>query len=65
MRKSDKRNKPQLDKIGTNKIGRIRQPKEELNEAKNTLEVAKSIPRKVFLHQKDLLITKDIKITNK
>ena len=29
MRKSDKRNKPELDKIGTNKIGRIRQSKEE------------------------------------
>ena len=52
MRKSDKRNKPQLDKIGTNKIGRIRQSKEELNEAKNTLEVAKSIPRKVFFAPK-------------
>ena len=48
MRKSDKRNKPQLEKIGTNKIGRIRQSKEELNEAKDTLEIAKSIPRKVF-----------------
>ena len=52
MRKTDKRNKPQLDKIGTNKIGRIRQSKEELNEAKNTLEVAKSIPRKVFFAPK-------------
>ena len=52
MRKSDKRNKPQLEKIGTNKIGRIRQSKEELNEAKNTLEVAKSIPRKVFFAPK-------------
>ena len=52
MIKSDKRNKPQLEKIGTNKIGRIRQSKEELNEAKNTLEVAKSIPRKVFFAPK-------------
>lgn len=52
MRKADKRNKPQLEKIGTNKIGRIRQSKEELNEAKNTLEVAKSIPRKVFFAPK-------------
>ena len=52
MRKSDKRSKPELDKIGTNKIGRIRQSKEELNEAKNTLEVAKSIPRKVFFAPK-------------
>ena len=52
MRKSDKRNKPELDKIGTNKIGRIRQSKEELNEAKVTLEVAKSIPRKVFFAPK-------------
>ena len=52
MRKSDKRNKPELDKIGTNKIGRIKQSKEELNEAKNTLEVAKSIPRKVFIAPK-------------
>ena len=52
MRKSDKRNKPQLEKIGTNKIGRIRQSKEELNEAKDTLEIAKSIPRKVFFAPK-------------
>ena len=52
MRKSDKRNKPQLDKIGTNKIGRIRQSKEELNEAKDTLEIAKQIPRKVFFAPK-------------
>ena len=41
MRKADKRNKPQLEKIGTNKIGRIRLSKEELNEAKDTLEIAK------------------------
>ena len=52
MRKSDKRNKPQLEKIGANKIGRIRQSKEELNEAKDTLEIAKSIPRKVFFAPK-------------
>ena len=52
MRKSDKRNKPQLDKIGTNKIGRIRQSKEELNEAKSILEIAKQIPRKVFFAPK-------------
>ena len=52
MRKTDKRNKPQLDKIGTNKIGRIRQSKEELNEAKDTLEIAKQIPRKVFFAPK-------------
>ena len=52
MRKSDKRNKPQLEKIGTNKIGRVRQSKEELNEAKDTLEIAKSIPRKVFFAPK-------------
>ena len=52
MRKSDKRNKPQLEKIGTNKIGRIRLSKEELNEAKDTLEIAKSIPRKVFIAPK-------------
>ena len=52
MRKADKRNKPELDKIGTNKIGRIRQSKEELNQAKVTLEVAKSIPRKVFIAPK-------------
>ena len=44
MRKSDKRNKPQLEKIETNKIGRIRQSKEELNDAKDTLKIAKSIP---------------------
>ena len=48
MRKTDKKNKPQLEKIGTNKIGRLKLSKEELNEAKDTLEVAKSIPRKVF-----------------
>ena len=29
MRKSDKRNKPELDKIGTNKIGRLKPSKEE------------------------------------
>ena len=58
MRKSDKRNKPELDKIGTNKIGRIRQSKEELNEAKNTLEVAKSIPRKVFFAPKGFMYNK-------
>ena len=58
MRKADKRNKPQLEKIGTNKIGRIRQSKEELNEAKNTLEVAKSIPRKVFFAPKGFMYNK-------
>ena len=52
MRKSDKRNKPQLEKIGTNKIGRIRLSKEELNDAKDTLKIAKSIPRKVFFAPK-------------
>lgn len=52
MRKTDKRNKPQLEKIGTNKIGRIRQSKEELNEAKSILEIAKQIPRKVFFAPK-------------
>ena len=58
MRKSDKRNKPELDKIGTNKIGRIRQSKEELNEAKDTLEIAKSIPRKVFIAPKGFMYNK-------
>ena len=58
MRKSDKRNKPQLEKIGTNKIGRIRQSKEELNGAKDTLEVAKSIPRKVFFAPKGFTYNK-------
>ena len=58
MRKTDKRNKPQLDKIGTNKIGRIRQSKEELNEAKDTLEIAKSIPRKVFIAPKGFTFNK-------
>ena len=58
MRKSDKRNKPQLEKIGTNKIGRIRQSKEELNEAKDTLEIAKSIPRKVFFAPKGFMYNK-------
>ena len=58
MRKSDKINKPELDKIGTNKIGRIKQSKEELNEAKNTLEVAKSIPRKVFFAPKGFMYNK-------
>ena len=52
MRKSDKRNKPELDKIETNKIGRVRLSKEELNEAKDTLKIAKSIPRKVFFAPK-------------
>lgn len=52
MRKSDKRNKPELDKIGTNKIGRLKPSKEELNEAKDTLEIAKQIPRKVFFAPK-------------
>ena len=58
MRKSDKRNKPQLEKIGTNKIGRIRLSKEELNEAKDTLEIAKSIPRKVFIAPKGFTYNK-------
>ena len=58
MRKSDKRNKPQLEKIGTNKIGRIRLSKEELNEAKDTLEIAKSIPRKVFIAPKGFTFNK-------
>ena len=58
MRKSDKRNKPQLEKIGTNKIGRVRQSKEELNEAKDTLEIAKSIPRKVFFAPKGFTFNK-------
>ena len=58
MRKSDKRNKPELDKIGTNKIGRIRQSKEELNEAKSILEIAKQIPRKVFFAPKGFTYSK-------
>ena len=58
MRKSDKRNKPELDKIGTNKIGRIRQSKEELNEAKSILEIAKQIPRKVFFAPKGFTYNK-------
>ena len=58
MRKADKRNKPQLEKIGTNKIGRIRQSKEELNEAKDTLEIAKSVPRKVFFAPKGFTFNK-------
>ena len=58
MRKADKRNKPELDKIGTNKIGRIRQSKEELNDAKDTLEIAKSIPRKVFFAPKGFMYNK-------
>ena len=58
MRKADKRNKSELDKIGTNKIGRIRQSKEELNEAKDTLEIAKSIPRKVFFAPKGFMYNK-------
>ena len=58
MRKSDKRNKPQLEKIGTNKIGRIRLSKEELNDAKDTLEIAKSIPRKVFFAPKGFTYNK-------
>ena len=58
MRKSDKRNKPQLEKIETNKIGSIRQSKEELNEAKDALEIAKSIPRKVFFAPKGFTYNK-------
>ena len=58
MRKADKRNKPELDKIETNKIGRIRLSKEELNEAKDTLEIAKSIPRKVFFAPKGFTFNK-------
>ena len=58
MRKSDKRNKPQLEKIGTNKIGRIRQSKEELHDAKDTLEIAKSIPRTVFFAPKGFTYNK-------
>ena len=58
MRKSDKRNKPQLEKIETNKIGSIRQSKEELNEAKDTLEIAKLIPRKIFFAPKGFTYNK-------
>ena len=58
MRKSDKRNKPELDKIETNKIGRVRQSKEELNDAKDTLEIAKLIPRKVFFAPKGFTYNK-------
>ena len=58
MRKSDKRNKPELDKIGTNKIGRLKQSKEELNEAKSILEIAKQIPRKVFFAPKGFTYNK-------
>ena len=58
MRKSDKRNKSELDKIETNKIGRIRLSKEELNEAKDTLKIAKSIPRKVFFAPKGFTFNK-------
>ena len=58
MRKADKRNKPQLEKIGTNKIGRLKPSKEELNEAKYTLEIAKSIPRKVFIAPKGFTYNK-------
>ena len=48
MRKSDKRNKPQPDKLGLNKLGTLKMSKDELNEAKATLEIAKSIERPVF-----------------
>jgi len=58
MRKSDKRNKPQLEKIETNKIGRLKPSKEELKEAKDTLEIAKSIPRKVFIAPKGFTYNK-------
>ena len=58
MRKADKRNQPQLEKIGTNKIGRLIPSIEELNEAKDTLEVAKSIPRKVFFAPKGFTYNK-------
>ena len=58
MRKSDKRNKPQLEKIETNKIGRVRLSKEELNEAKDTLEIAKLRPRKVFFAPKGFMYNK-------
>ena len=58
MRKADKRNKPQLEKIGTNKIGKLKPSKEELNEAKDTLEIAKSIPRKVFIAPKGFTFNK-------
>jgi len=50
MRKSDKKHKPQFEKV-VNKIT-IKQSKEELNKAKDTLEIAKQIPRKVFFAPK-------------
>ena len=56
MRKSDKKHKPQFEKI-VNKIT-IKQSKEELNEAKDTLEIAKSIPRKVFFAPKGFTYNK-------
>ena len=58
MRKTDKRNKPELDKIGTNKIGRLKPSKEELNETKDTLKIAKSIPRKTFFAPKGFMYNK-------
>ena len=50
MRKSNKKHKQQFEKV-VNKIT-IKQSKEELNEAKDTLEIAKQIPRKVFIAPK-------------
>ena len=50
MRKSDKKHKPQFEKV-VNKIT-IKQSKEELNKAKDTLKIAKQIPRKVFIAPK-------------
>ena len=50
MRKSNKKHKQQFEKV-VNKIT-IKQSKEELNEAKSILEIAKQIPRKVFFAPK-------------
>ena len=56
MRKSNKKHKQQFEKV-VNKIT-IKQSKEELNEAKDTLEIAKLIPRKVFIAPKGFTYNK-------
>ncbi len=48
MRKSDKRKKPQLEKLNGNKITSLRVSKDEREEAQMILEKVKSQPQKVI-----------------
>ena len=46
MRKTDKRNKPQVEKLNGNKLGTLKMTKEEREEAEKSLELAKRHSKK-------------------